>query len=98
MRSADEAQAKLAETRQRVRDLTVIGLRDNLTPEQRSAVRDAELSARAETKLRQKALDHAQAQPSPSESEQNLPPALTTPSPNPNPSLSTKPETSGSTT
>jgi hypothetical protein len=58
MRSAAEEKAKLASTRQRVRDLTVIGLRDNLTSEQRAAVKDWERSSRAAAKLGQKALDH----------------------------------------
>jgi hypothetical protein len=59
MRSAAEEKAKLEAARQRVRDLTVIGLRDNLTPAQRAAVKDWERSSRAEVRLRQVALDHA---------------------------------------
>src|SRR5580658_2455299 len=92
-------EAALQEAKQRVADLTVIGMRDNLKPDQRQAVREAEVSARAEVKLRRKALEHAQTQPLPSEaSPQNLPQDPTTPSPTPSPDLSTKPETSGSTT
>jgi hypothetical protein len=59
MRSAAEQRAKLEQARRRVRDLTVIGMRDNLTPRQRAAVKDWERSSRAEVKLRQLALDHA---------------------------------------
>lgn len=62
MSSVDELKAKLEETRLRVRKLTVIGLRDNLTPQEREAVRDAERSARAELILRRKALDYAEKQ------------------------------------
>jgi hypothetical protein len=60
MRSAAEERAKLAETRRMIRDLTVIGLRDNLTTEQRAAVKDWELALRTAAKLRQKAVDHAE--------------------------------------
>jgi len=59
MRSAAEEKAKLEAARERVRALTVIGLRDNLTSEQRAAVKDWERSSRAEVRLRQVALDHA---------------------------------------
>jgi hypothetical protein len=60
MRPVTEERVKLEAARQRVRDLTVIGLRDNLTPAQRAAVKQWERSSRAEVKLRQKALDHAE--------------------------------------
>jgi hypothetical protein len=54
-----ELQTKLADARQEVRNLTVMGMRDDLTPEKRATIRNLELSARAEAKLRQDALDHA---------------------------------------
>jgi hypothetical protein len=60
MRSATEERVKLEAARQRVRDLIVIGLRDNLTPAQRAAVKQWERSSRAEVKLRQMAVDHAE--------------------------------------
>jgi hypothetical protein len=43
----------------KVRNLTVMGMRDDLTPEKRATIHNLELSARAEAKLRQDALDHA---------------------------------------
>ena len=58
-KSLDELRAKLEETRRRVRNLIVIGLRPQLRPETRAVVRELERSARAETKLRRKALEHA---------------------------------------
>jgi hypothetical protein len=60
MRSAAEERARLAAARERVRMLTVIGLRDNLTPQQRAAVKDWERSSRAVVQLSKKALDHAE--------------------------------------
>jgi hypothetical protein len=60
VRSAAEERARLAEAHRRVQLLTVIGLRDNLTPAQRAAVKDWERSSRAAVKLAQKAVDHAE--------------------------------------
>src|SRR5258708_29769830 len=97
MKSPD-VKAEHQAARERVQKLTVIGLRPDLTPEQREAVRNAEESTRAEVKLRRKALDHEEQQPLPSASEPSLPPDPTIPSIARNPSLSTKPATSGSTT
>jgi hypothetical protein len=54
--------AKLEETRREVRMLTVAGLRDNLTPQQRANYRSIERSAWAEVRLRQKALEHLESQ------------------------------------
>lgn len=51
-----QREAALMEARQQVAMLTVIGLRDNLTPHERAAVKILERSARAEVKLRRKAL------------------------------------------
>jgi hypothetical protein len=62
MKSVDDLTDKLQETRQRVRNLTVIGLRPDLPPHKREVVRQLERSARAEVKLRRKALEHAQKQ------------------------------------
>ncbi|HEY6335581.1 MAG TPA: hypothetical protein VI113_06810 [Alphaproteobacteria bacterium] len=42
--------------------LTVAGLRDNLSPEQRENYRSLEQSARAEARLRQAALDYYESQ------------------------------------
>jgi hypothetical protein len=54
----DEAllERKLANTRQDVRNLTVIGMRPNLSADKRELIHNLERSARAEVKLRIKAL------------------------------------------
>ncbi|HEY5379906.1 MAG TPA: hypothetical protein VIJ78_10275 [Pseudolabrys sp.] len=52
-------QTKLADARQKVRNLVVIGMRPDLTPEKRELVHNLERSARAEVKLRIKALEYA---------------------------------------
>ena len=93
MNPSDQLKAEHQAARDRVQKLTVIGLRPDLTPEKREAVREAEQSARAELKLRRKALDHAeQQQQPPSASEPPLPLGQTTPSLPQNPGSSTKPE------
>jgi hypothetical protein len=60
----DEAllERKLANTRQEVRNLTVIGMRPNLSADQRELIHNAERSARAEVKLRIKALRYCREQ------------------------------------
>jgi hypothetical protein len=52
-------QTKLADARQEVRNLTVMGMAPNLTPEKATLIRNLERSARAEVKLRIKALEYA---------------------------------------
>lgn len=52
-------QTKLADARQEVRNLTVIAMHPDLTPEKREIVRQLERSARAEVKCRIKALEYA---------------------------------------
>jgi len=47
---------KLADTRREVRNLIVMGMRPQLTPEKAEMIRNLERSARAEVKLRQKHL------------------------------------------
>jgi hypothetical protein len=47
---------ELANSRQEVRNLTVIGMRPNLSADKRELIHNAERSARAEVKLRIKAL------------------------------------------
>ena len=56
----DEAllQRKLADTRREVRNLTVMGMRPDLSADKRELIRNAERSARAEMKLRIKALQY----------------------------------------
>jgi hypothetical protein len=56
----DEAllQRTLADTRREVRNLTVMGMRPDLSVEKRELIRNAERSARAEVKLRIKALQY----------------------------------------
>jgi hypothetical protein len=73
---ADDPKAKLEETRQRVRNLTVLGLDGSLSPQQMELVRNLERSARAETKLRQKAAEHSQ-QSAPAQ-PRNLPDPINT--------------------
>ena len=55
--------AGLQEARERVQLLTVIGLRDNLSPQQRENVKILERSARAEVKLRRRVLAAAEQEP-----------------------------------
>lgn len=58
-------QTKLDDARQEVRNLTVIAMHPDLTPEKRELVRQLERSARAEVKARQMALEHAKTQAKP---------------------------------
>lgn len=58
MVSLSEAEKKLAEAKSDVRHLTVMSLRPNLSPEKRELLRNLERSARAEVKLRLRALEH----------------------------------------
>jgi hypothetical protein len=51
---------KLADTRQEVRNLIVMGMRSNLTPEKAELIRNLERSARAEAKLRHRHLEAVQ--------------------------------------
>jgi hypothetical protein len=53
---------KLADTRQEVRNLTVMGMRPDLSDDKRELIRNAERSARAEVKLRIKALQYCRDQ------------------------------------
>jgi hypothetical protein len=53
---------KLAAARQEVRNLTVMAMNPKHPPEKAELLRYAERSARAEVRLRQKALQHAQGQ------------------------------------
>lgn len=62
MRDLAAERARLEQTRWEVRMLTVAGLRDNLSPEQRENYRSLEQSARAEARLRQAALDYYESQ------------------------------------
>jgi hypothetical protein len=60
----DEAllQRKLAEAHRMVRNLTVMGMRPDFSADKRELVRNLERSARAEVKLRIKALQYFQEQ------------------------------------
>jgi hypothetical protein len=60
----DEAllQRKLADIRQIVRNLTVMGMRPDLSADKRELIRNAERSARAEAKLRIKAFQYCREQ------------------------------------
>jgi hypothetical protein len=82
-------QQKLEETRREVAWLTVAGLRDNLSPQDRALVRNLERSARAELKLRRLALSAAPEAPNPE--------PATSPSPQPLPTTSIRLGISGST-
>ena len=53
---------KLKGVRQEVRNLQVLQMRPNQPPEKLALLRDLEMSARAEVKLRLKALEHARKQ------------------------------------
>lgn len=57
-----DSSLKLTEAKARVANLTVAGLRDDLTPDQREGVRNLEQSARAEVKLRRLAFEQEQAE------------------------------------
>jgi len=54
-----ELQSKLDSVRREVRNLTVMGLDPNQTPEQAALIKELERSARAEMRLRTRALAHA---------------------------------------
>jgi hypothetical protein len=58
--SLDTLKAKLEETRQRVRNLTVLGLDGTLSAQKKERLRNLELATREEAKLRRKALDYEQ--------------------------------------
>jgi hypothetical protein len=54
-----ELQSKLDSVRREVRNLTVMGMDPNQTPEQAALIKELERSARAEMRLRTRALEHA---------------------------------------
>ena len=54
-----ELQTKLDSVRREVRNLTVMGMDPNQTPEQAALIKELERSARAEMRLRTMALEHA---------------------------------------
>jgi hypothetical protein len=54
-----ELQSKLDSVRREVRNLTVMGLDPNQTPELAALIKELERSARAEMRLRTRALAHA---------------------------------------
>jgi len=56
-------QKKLADASQEARNLTVMAMNPKHPPETAELLRNLERSKRAEVKLRQKALQHAQQQP-----------------------------------
>ena len=51
-------QQEMKDCRQEVRNLTILGMRPGLTPEKKAHLHLMERSARAELKLRQKAIDY----------------------------------------
>ena len=53
-----EAQTELAVTRRRVADLVVMQMRPNQTPERLELLHNLERSARAELKLRRRAVEY----------------------------------------
>src|SRR5262245_62505982 len=57
-----ELQAKLDSVRREVRNLTVMGLDPNQPPDQAALIKELELSARAEMRLRTMALEYARAE------------------------------------
>lgn len=57
MSSIEELRRKLKDAEQEVRNLTVMGMRPDLTPEKRDIIKQLERSARAEVRLRVKALN-----------------------------------------
>lgn len=58
MPSVEELRQALADAKQEVRNLTVMGMRPELSDQKRAVIRQLERSARAEVKLRQKALNY----------------------------------------
>ena len=60
MRDLQTLRLKLRDARQEVRNLTVMAMRPDLTPEKAELVRNLERSARAVAKLRLKALRYAE--------------------------------------
>ena len=54
-----ELQSKLNSVRQEVRNLTVMSMQPHQPPDQLAAIKNLELSARAELRLRVMALEHA---------------------------------------
>ena len=54
-----ELQTKLDSVRREVRNLTVMGMDPNQTPDQAALIKELERSARAEQRLRKMALDYA---------------------------------------
>ena len=55
-------QAEMKDTQQEVRNLTIMGMRPNLSPHKKALFLQMERSARAELKLRHRALEHAKQQ------------------------------------
>jgi hypothetical protein len=58
MPDSKELRQKLKDAKREVRNLSVMGMKPDLSPEKRETVKHLERSARAEVQLRQKALDH----------------------------------------
>src|ERR1700744_4044399 len=71
MKSIEAHRTNLADARQRVRNLTVLGMDPSLPPDKLAVVKNLERSARAEVELRQKALDHASQLPPDQETPQD---------------------------
>ena len=63
MPDSKELKTKLDDARQEVRNLTVMQMKPDQSPENLVLLRNLERSARAEAKLRQKALDHGKQKP-----------------------------------
>ena len=57
-----ELQTKLDSVRREVRNLTVMGMDPKQTTEQAALIKELERSARAEQRLRKRALDYAKSQ------------------------------------
>ena len=55
-------QDEIKDTQQEVRNLTIMGMRPGLNPAKKALLLQMERSARAELRLRHKALEHAKAQ------------------------------------
>jgi hypothetical protein len=51
-------QREMQNCRQEIRNLTIMGMKPGLTPEKKAVLHDLERSARAELKLRQKAIEY----------------------------------------
>ena len=51
-------QQKMQGCRQEIRNLTIMGMKPGLTPEKKALLHDLERSARAELKLRHKAIEY----------------------------------------